>query len=78
VACKRWNQLDVRVRRLLLAGAAFEGVLKIAALIDLVRRPASQVRGPKWGWGAAISLINSLGAVPIVYFARGRRTPTRS
>lgn len=76
VARKRWGDLDARTRRLLLAGALFEGTLKIAALIDLARRPANQIRGSKRRWATAIALINSLGAVPIVYFVRGRRSPT--
>ena len=50
-----------------------EGVLKIAALVDLVRRPARQVRGSKPVWAAAIALVNAAGAVPIAYFLRGRR-----
>ena len=73
MAPKRWDELDVRTRRVIMTGAAFEGTLKIAALVDLVRRPADQVRGSKLGWAAAIVLINSAGAVPIGYFLRGRR-----
>jgi hypothetical protein len=73
VAKKRWNELSPRTRRIIIVGAAFEGLLKIAALIDLVRRPAAQIRGTKPRWAAAIVLINSVGAVPIAYFTRGRR-----
>jgi hypothetical protein len=69
----RWNDLSPRTRRLIIVGGTVEGVLKIAALIDLARRPSSQIRGSKAGWAAAITLINSLGAVPITYFTRGRR-----
>lgn len=54
-------------------GGASEGVLKTAALVDLVRRQAEDVRGSKPLWAAAIVLINSVGAVPIAYFAYGRR-----
>ncbi|HEU5266372.1 MAG TPA: hypothetical protein VFU35_06710 [Jatrophihabitans sp.] len=61
------------MRRLLVVAAVFEGLLKIAALIDLVRRPSTEVRGSKARWAAAITLINSVGAVPIVYFRYGRR-----
>lgn len=75
MARKRWSDLDARTRRLLLAGGLLEGTLKIAALVDLARRPASQVRGPKLRWALAITLVNSVGIVPIIYFARGRRTP---
>jgi hypothetical protein len=70
---RRWQDLDPRFRRLIIAGAVVEGMLKTAALIDLVRRPSGQIRGPKLGWAAAIVLVNSLGAVPITYFVRGRR-----
>lgn len=73
MARKRWNELDTQTRRLIVAGALFEGTLKVAALIDLARRPASEVRGSKARWAAAIVLINSVGAVPIAYFLRGRR-----
>jgi hypothetical protein len=70
---RSWQRLSPRVRRLIVAGATVEGIVKIAALIDLARRPASQIRGSKPRWAAAITLINSAGAVPIAYFVRGRR-----
>ena len=69
----KWSDLSPRTRRLIVVASAVEGVLKIAALIDLVRRPASEVRGSKMKWGAAVTLINALGAVPLAYFAFGRR-----
>ena len=50
-----------------------EGALKVAALVDLVRRPAEQVRGSKRAWAAAIVVVNSGGVVPLAYFLRGRR-----
>jgi hypothetical protein len=70
---KRWSELSSRSRRLILAGGVFEGVLKLAALIDLARRPAGEVRGSKLRWALAVTLINSVGGVPIAYFAYGRR-----
>jgi hypothetical protein len=73
MARKKWNELSPRTRRLVVAGAAFEGSLKLAALVDLARRPATAVRGSKPVWAVAIVLVNSLGAVPIAYFVRGRR-----
>ena len=73
MAKQKWNELSPRARRLILIGATFEGSLKVAALIDLVRRPAAEIRGTKARWAAAIVLINSVGAVPIAYFLRGRR-----
>jgi hypothetical protein len=56
----------------MLAGAV-EAALKIAALIDLARRPARHVRGSKAAWAAAITVVNAAGAVPVAYFLRGRR-----
>ena len=70
---KRWNELSFRTRGLIIVGATFEGLLKIAALIDLVRRPADEVRGSKAKWATAIVVLNSAGALPLFYFARGRR-----
>ena len=58
---------------MIVIASAIEGVLKIAALIDLARRPSNEIRGSKAGWTAAVSVVNSLGAVPIAYFVWGRR-----
>jgi hypothetical protein len=73
VTRRKWSDLSPRTRRLIVGATAIEGVLKIAALIDLARRPASEVRGSKARWAAAVTLVNSLGAVPIAYFVWGRR-----
>jgi hypothetical protein len=70
----RWSQLSDRSRKVILLAAGAEGLLKIAALFDLWRRPAAEVRGSKAGWAAAIVVINSAGIVPLGYFLRGRRT----
>jgi hypothetical protein len=69
---QHWNNLSRRTRRLLIAAAGAEGVLKVAALIDMKRRPADQIRGSKWVWGPAM-VINSAGVIPIAYFTLGRR-----
>ncbi|HEV7210422.1 MAG TPA: hypothetical protein VGN47_01765 [Blastococcus sp.] len=73
VARRRWSELSDRTRRLILFGAVVESILKIAALIDIRRRPADQLRGSKRAWATAVVLINSLGAVPIGYFVFGRK-----
>ena len=70
---KKWRELSPRTRKIVGAAAAVEAVLKAAAFADLVKRPASQVRGPKPIWAVAIMFVNSAGLVPIVYFVRGRR-----
>jgi hypothetical protein len=38
---KQWSDLSQRTRRLITITAVAEGILKVAALIDLKRRPAS-------------------------------------
>jgi hypothetical protein len=70
---KRWDELSLRTRRRIVVAATFEGVLKIATLIDLARRSADEVRGSKAKWVTAIVVVNSAGALPLYYFARARR-----
>jgi hypothetical protein len=53
--------------------AVFESVLKAVALADLARRPADQVRGSKPLWALFLTLFNSLGAAPLIYWLYGRR-----
>ena len=70
-----WNDLDEGTRKLIIVVAVVESILKGAALVDLKRRPANQVRGPKWLWAPVIAVVNSAGVVPISYFVFGRRRP---
>jgi hypothetical protein len=72
---KQWSDLSPRTRRLLTITAVAEGILKVAALLDLKRRPASQIRGPKWLWATVVTVVSSAGVVPISYFVFGRRQP---
>jgi hypothetical protein len=67
---RKWSELGNGQRMLLLAAAAAELSLKIAALIDIKRRPTDQIRGPKSLWRAAMA-VNLLG--PLSYFALGRK-----
>ncbi len=75
-ARRQWSDLDQRTRRFLLAAGVAEGILKVAALIDIKRRPAGQIRGPKWLWAAVITVVSSAGVVPVSYFLFGRRQPS--
>jgi hypothetical protein len=45
----------------------------VAALTDMRRRPADQIRGPKWAWAPAVTLINAFGGAPLAYCVFGRR-----
>jgi len=78
-ARKHWRDLSERNRKLLIAAAVAEGCLKTAALIDIKRRPANQIRGRKWLWAALVTVVSSAGAVPISYFVfgRSRRPPSQ-
>jgi hypothetical protein len=70
---QRWSDLSERTRRLIIAAAVADATLRVAALIDIKRQPASQIRGPKQVWAAAVAIINSAGVLPISYFVFGRR-----
>ena len=72
-ARRQWSDLSQRDRNLIIAAAAAEAALKVAALADLRRRPASQIRGPKWLWAVFVAGVNSAGGAPISYFLFGRR-----
>ena len=70
---RQWSDLSERTRRLLITAAVADGALRVAALIDITRRPASQIRGQKQVWAAAVAIISSAGVLPVSYFIFGRR-----
>ncbi len=66
----RWAELPQSIRRGIGIAASVQIVLLISAIVDLVRRPSSQVRGgPKWAW-LPVLFVNFVG--PLAYFAFGR------
>lgn len=67
---RRWSDLSPRAKALLVLGSVVELVLTSIALRDLRRRPAAQVRGPKFVWGL-MSFVQPFG--PIAYLLLGRR-----
>ena len=69
---RRWSDLDRREQAAVIGLAAVQLTLATAAWIDLARRPAAQVRGPKPLWAAGIA-VNFVG--PIAYFTVGRIRP---
>jgi len=69
----RWSELSERNRKLIITAAAVDVTLRVAALIDIKRRPASQIRGRKPLWAAVVAVVNSAGVIPISYFVFGRR-----
>jgi hypothetical protein len=78
MAARKWSDLNTRSRTLLVAAIVAEGILKTAALVDITRRPASQIRGSKWMWVPVVVGVNSFGGAPLAYFAFGRRRQPRS
>jgi hypothetical protein len=70
VAKKKWSELSAYQRRAIYVAGAVEAVMTGAALLDLARRPAGQIRGPKVAWALA-SFVQPVG--PIAYFAAARR-----
>lgn len=67
---KRWTELTEREKTAVLVAASVQLSLAVTAWVDLARRPAELVRGPKPVWAAAIA-VNFIG--PIAYFTAGRR-----
>jgi hypothetical protein len=67
---RKWSELSPGARRFAIVGGVVEAGLKVAMLIDLRRRPADQIRGPKWLW-ALLALVNFFG--PVSYFVVGRK-----
>ena len=70
MARRRWSELTDRERTAILVMASVQVSLAATAWVDLARRPAELVRGPKAAWALGIA-VNFVG--PIAYFAVGRR-----
>lgn len=65
-----FNDLSTPARVALVTTAALDLAAKLAALVDIARRPADKIRGPKWAWALAQS-VNWIG--PGLYWLVGRR-----
>jgi type II secretory pathway component PulM len=70
MAKQRWGDLAPRQRRLIIVAGAIQLVLAVTAWVDLARRPAARVRGPKPVW-AVVAAANTVGS--LAYFRWGRR-----
>ena len=67
---KRWSDLSDGQKTAILVMASVQISLAATAWVDLARRPAEQVRGPKAAWAVGIA-VNFVG--PLAYFTLGRR-----
>jgi hypothetical protein len=66
----QWNDLTAGQRRGIALGGIVQIALLVAALIDIRRRPADEIKGSKLLW-TALACINFVG--PIAYFIFGRK-----
>jgi bacteriorhodopsin len=71
---KRWSDLSRRQQAIIVAAGFVQELLSAATLLDLRRRPSTQIRGSKKLWVAA-AFVNFVG--PIAYFTLGRRSAQR-
>ena len=69
-ARKRWSDLTGPQRRVAVALGCVELCLTVTCLVDLARRPAAQVRGPKALWALGV-FVQPVG--PLAYLAVGCR-----
>jgi hypothetical protein len=67
---KRWEDLSAGQKAAILLTGTIQVGLLLAALTDIYRRPAGEIRGSKALW-AATSFVNFIG--PVSYFLFGRR-----
>jgi hypothetical protein len=69
---KKWSDLTPGQKAPLVFRGIVQMALLAAALADIYRRPAEEINGSKWLWGAA-AFANFMGIGPVSYFAFGRK-----
>lgn len=67
---KKWSELNEALKAVVLMLISTQMALLLTALIDLRRRPATEINGRKRLWTALV-LVNF--ASPIAYFGWGRQ-----
>ncbi len=67
---RQWGDLSPQKRATVGAVGLVQFMLLAAALIDIRRRPAEQIKGSKKLW-TLVAFINFIG--PITYFVLGRK-----
>jgi Phospholipase_D-nuclease N-terminal len=66
----QWSDLTAMQRRCLVLAGIVQLALLGAALFDIRRRPADQIKGSKLLW-TGLSFVNFVG--PLAYFLFGRK-----
>jgi hypothetical protein len=69
---KLWRDRPLAQRMLFVLVGCIQVILLVAALADIRRRPASEIKGSKRLW-TMLAFLNTIG--PIAYFAFGRTKP---
>jgi hypothetical protein len=67
---RRWKDFSMKEKVGITMLSIVQFGLLVAALTDIVLRPADKIKGKKWMW-AAVSFINFIG--PLAYFLLGRK-----
>ena len=67
---KRWSDRTRTQKIRIVLGGAVQLALLVAALTDIRRRPAAEIKGGKRLW-TTLSFVNFVG--PIAYFAFGHK-----
>lgn len=69
---KKWSDLTAREKAPFMVRGIIQFALLTAALADIYRRPAEEIKGSKWVW-SAVAFVNFMGIGPIAYFLFGRK-----
>jgi hypothetical protein len=69
---KKWSNPTARQKAPLVVQGIVQMALLVAALTDIHRRPAEEIKGSKWLW-SVVTFANFMGIGPIAYFAFGRK-----
>jgi hypothetical protein len=67
---KKWSELPTSTRIGVVLMGMIQLSLMVAALVDIRKRPAEQIKGSKKLW-TALAFVNWVG--PIAYFVIGRK-----
>ena len=68
----RWSDSTARQKAPFVIRGTVQVALLAAALADIYRRPAEEIRGSKWLW-TVIAFVNFMGIGPFAYFLFGRK-----
>jgi len=69
---KKWSDLTAKQKAPFVLRWIVQMALLVAALADIYRRPAEEIRGSKWLW-SVVAFANFMGIGPIAYFLFGRK-----